>query len=658
MPHRSPIQGHMNVGKLKTCPMAKEPSALRRLADNRLNFQNRALRVFRVVLLIVTLPACHGEFRTADTPPTNKIGNPAKPDGSQHAVSIADLPAVVPGTHVTSADIAAHQDGWETEVFAQRSLGQLKILGQRLADPSSIHPAAFADLSADDASYTSFCPETLDEAFRDATLVVERMPSSSEAASAFRGPEGLAQALLKLLESLRAPRGIRSKFKVMHVDKKASPPTTRVLVQLSGQTDLERFSVNAIWNVGWLPTESQAAPQIQRIELESYQQVTASSAQPLFADCTASVLEKNESFHRQLLPGTDHWTGALDMRLGIYPGGEQGLVTADVNGDGLDDLYICQPGGLPNRLYVQNVDGTATDRSAASGVDWLETTHDALLLDLDNDGDQDLVVGVHEGVLVHANDGTGKFELKLAKLLPAAIPFSLVAADYDQDGLLDIYICCYYRRVGDRRRVFARAVPYHDANNGGRNVLLHNEGNLRFRQATKRVGFDENNRRFSYAAAWGDFDNDGDQDLYVANDFGRNNLYQNDGGVFRDVAANAGVEDIGAGMSACWGDYDNDGQLDLYVGNMFSSAGSRISIQERFHGGANESDLAGLRRHARGNALFRNLGNGRFEDVSVSAGVVMGRWAWSTKFVDVNLDGWEDLLVANGFITQEDTNDL
>jgi hypothetical protein len=201
-------------------------------------------------------------------------------------------------------------------------------------------------------------------------------------------------------------------------------------------------------------------------------------------------------------------------------------------------------------------------------------------------------------------------------------------------------------------------VPYHDANNGGANVMLRNEGDFAFRDVTKQCGLDANNRRFSQAAAWEDFDNDGDPDLYVANDFGRNNLYRNDGGVFTDIAAQAGVEDLSAGMSVSWADYNRDGRMDLYVGNMFSSAGNRISYQRRFKSGAADETVAGFRRHARGNSLFENLGDGTFRDVSVACGATMGRWAWASPFVDLNNDGWQDLIVANGYVTNDDSGDL
>ncbi|MCA9150894.1 MAG: VCBS repeat-containing protein, partial [Planctomycetales bacterium] len=263
-----------------------------------------------------------------------------------------------------------------------------------------------------------------------------------------------------------------------------------------------------------------------------------------------------------------------------------------------------------------------------------------------------------------SNDGQGRFSLRAAKLMPAALPYSLAAADYDVDGDLDIYVCCYNPRQGVNRHIlFARPVPYHDANNGGPNVLLQNDaapsqGDWQFSYATERAGLYDNNQRFSYAAAWEDYDNDGDLDLYVANDFGRNNLYRNDGGRFHDVSAAAGVEDIGPGMSCCWGDYDNDGWMDLYVSNMFSSAGNRISEHQQFHETADAATREAFRRHARGNSLFANRQAGKFADVSIEAGVVLGRWAWGSRFADLNNDGRQDLIATNGFITQDDTGDL
>jgi hypothetical protein len=151
---------------------------------------------------------------------------------------------------------------------------------------------------------------------------------------------------------------------------------------------------------------------------------------------------------------------------------------------------------------------------------------------------------------------------------------------------------------------------------------------------------------------------DGDPDLYVANDFGRNNLYRNEGGTFVDVAAEAGVEDISAGMGVTWADADLDGHMDLYVSNMYSSAGGRITYQRRFQKSADESVRASFQRHARGNTFFRNLGDGTFADVSLEAGTTMGRWSWGSLFTDFQNDGLPDLVVPNGFVTGEDPDDL
>jgi len=328
----------------------------------------------------------------------------------------------------------------------------------------------------------------------------------------------------------------------------------------------------------------------------------------------------------------------------------------DVNGDGLDDLYACQPAGLPNRLYVQNRDGTVSDTARAAGVDWLDDSIGALLLDFDNDGDQDLAVVVSRMVVFMENDGSGHFaERSTAR--PADNAGGIAAADYDADGDLDVYVVSYGQRfLADGES--SGPIPYHDANNGGPNVLLRNDGNWKFTDATKEIGLDMNNRRWSFAASWEDYDADGDFDLYVANDYGRNNLYRNEGGTFVDVAAAAGVEDIACGMSVTWGDYDQDGKIDLYVGNMFSSAGLRITTQPRFHANKPDQLRAEFRRHARGNSLFHNEGDGTFRDVSDEADVTIGRWAWGSNFVDVNNDGLEDLVVANGFVTGSDTKDL
>jgi len=201
-------------------------------------------------------------------------------------------------------------------------------------------------------------------------------------------------------------------------------------------------------------------------------------------------------------------------------------------------------------------------------------------------------------------------------------------------------------------------MPYYDARNGAPGVLFHNDGHGHFVEATHEAGLDLGNDRYHFAAAWADYDGDGWPDLLVANDFGRKNLYHNkglrDGKVtFEDVAAKAGVEDYGAGMSAAWVDYDNDGRPDIYAGNMWSDSGQRVTGSASFMPDAPAEVRALYRRHARGNSLLRSRGDGTFEDVSERAGAAMGRWAWSSDALDFDSDGWEDLYVVNGMLTRE-----
>ena len=333
-------------------------------------------------------------------------------------------------------------------------------------------------------------------------------------------------------------------------------------------------------------------------------------------------------------------------------------------------------GGLPNRLFLQQIDGTALDTSTSAGVDWLDHTASALFLDLDSDGDQDLVTATIPGVLVLENDGSGKFRRRTLLPLDDIDLHSLSAADFDLDGDVDIFVCVDFSNAGAVSTDARTGFVYHDANDGGANILFRNdvprrsgtnagsdaqsesEAPWRFTDVTHDVGLDANNRRHSLAAAWSDYDSDGDADLYVANDYGQNCLYRNDEGRFVNVADAAGVVDFGSGMSASWGDIDRDGRADLYVGNMFSSAGSRITQQAQFGPQIGDRERALYQRFAKGNSLFANQGDGTFLDVAGPAGVEMGRWAWSSLFADLNNDGWEDLVVANGYITTEDTGDL
>ncbi|MGB2624989.1 MAG: FG-GAP-like repeat-containing protein [Candidatus Acidiferrum sp.] len=387
---------------------------------------------------------------------------------------------------------------------------------------------------------------------------------------------------------------------------------------------------------------------------EAAEETLSRARAPIFIDITSQALGQTESYKKQLLHGVDYWRTVLDGACGIDVYGNNGLAAGDFDNDGLDDLYICQPPGLPNRLYRNRGDGTFEDVTETSGVGVLDGTACALFADFENKGVQDLLVVCGSGPLLFLNQGNGKFLLKRDAFQFAQPPqgtFTHAAiADYDGDGRLDIYFCLYSYYVGLEQ--YHYPAPYFDARNGPPNFLLHNEGNATFADRTELAGLNADNDRFSFACAWGDYNSDGAPDLYVANDFGRSNLYRNDGGgKFTAVSAEAGVEDVGAGMSACWLDFDNDGNQDVYVSNMWSAAGLRVSEQGLFHKGEPESTRALYRQHARGNSLYRNEGNGRFKNVTRVAGVDVGRWAWCSDSWDFDHDGYADLYIANGYIS-------
>jgi tetratricopeptide (TPR) repeat protein len=362
-----------------------------------------------------------------------------------------------------------------------------------------------------------------------------------------------------------------------------------------------------------------------------------------------------------LLRGVDDWRTVLDGAVGIDIYSNNGVATGDFDNDGFDDFYVCQPAGLPNRLYRNRGDGTFEDVTEKAGVGVLDNTACALFADFDNRGLQDLLVVCGTGPLLFLNQGNGTFDLKRDAFKFAGPPqgtFTHAAiADYDCDGRLDIYFCTYMYYLGLDQ--YHYPIPYYDARNGPPNCLLHNEGNGTFVEKTEASGLNVDNDRYSFSCAWGDSNSNGMPDLCVVNDFGSSQLYRNNGdGTFTVVSKQAHVEDVGAGMSCCWSDFDNDGHQDIYIPSMWEAAGQRVAGQKQFHEKAPENIRALYQRHARGNALYRNQGDGTFQNIGRQAGVEMGRWSWSSDFWDFDHDGFSDLYIANGYISGAERNDL
>ena len=623
------------------------------------------------------------------SPPIPSLPTPSAKHATVTPAALSSISLNQSGLDDIESNDARSRLEWTSESAHEAIDAQLKKLAKLLGHGQPIDGDSLKTLIADAFECSDLRPDNRNSAFRDEMFHVSRMaPSSTPLLIRKQGAEGFLAAVKHLVSPVESSSKVEVKFKTVRVELAGSECKTVVRYELRAPSKNKTLQQNATWQCLWRLAKSspnhtrdrdladvdlvngsaayqttsfRGSPRLLSIRLMDFTEVVGSGlARPMFEDVARSVLTNNRSYRNQLKPGLDYWIDRIESRYGMNISGWQGVSVADVNGDDLEDVYLCQGGGLPNRLFLQNADGTAKDRSKESRVDWRDHSHGAIFADLDNDSDQDLVLGTALGLIIMANDGRGVFRTVAAKSTPEAAPLSLSVADFNDDGRLDIYAACYSIRNADTERspFLGRPVPYHDANNGGRNILFRNEGSWRFRDVTQSVGLGENNRRFSMAASWEDFDNDGDMDLYVANDYGRNNLYQNHGGQFRDVAAESGVEDISAGMSVSWGDYNLDGHMDLYVSNMFSSAGNRIAFQRKFQRDASIADRQAFQRHARGNSLFQNVGDGSFRDVSVQAGVTMGRWAWGSKLADINNDGWDDILVANGFITQENPDDL
>ncbi len=460
---------------------------------------------------------------------------------------------------------------------------------------------------------------------------------------------------------------LTAEFQVTSIKTSAGEPLkleTRIRYELVGKgRDCYSEQHVGYWEIVWEHDSSNpSAPGSWRVRSWlPIEETLSRSAEPVYIDVTAAALGANVSYSAQLLRGADYWRTVLDSACGIDIYGHNGVSVGDIDGDGFDDLYVCQPGGLPNRLYRNRGDGTFEDITDASGVGVIENTACALFVDVDNDGRQDLIVVRASGPMLFMNEGGGKFRQKANAFNFATPPqgtfTGAAVSDYDRDGWLDIYFCLYVFYQGADQYKYPS--PYYDAENGPPNFMMRNNRDGTFRDVTAETGLNQNNTRDSFCCGWNDFNRDGWPDLYVVNDFGQKNLYRNNGdGTFTDVASQASVEDVGAGMSVCWFDYDNDGADDLYVADMWTAAGERISMQDAFKKDTPPETRALYHKHAMGNSLFRNMTRNLspaksvgFEDATRAAGVGIGRWAWSSDAWDFDHDGFPDLYIANGMVS-------
>jgi enediyne biosynthesis protein E4 len=330
-----------------------------------------------------------------------------------------------------------------------------------------------------------------------------------------------------------------------------------------------------------------------------------------------------------------------------------GVGLIDCDGDGKLDILVVngstvdrfRQGGDPLvTLYHQDSDLKFTDVTAVAGLTVKGWGMGVAVADFDNDGILDIYVTGFGRNALYKGLGNCKFKDVTEKAGVAVGGFSTAAAfaDYDRDGFVDLFVSRYVHldmnnlpgfgsdeRFCRFKGVLVQCGPW--GMQGESDVLFHNRGDGTFEEVSKKAGVDDPKHRYGMGAIWADYDNDGWPDLFVANDAGPNFLYHNKhDGTFDEVGLVSGValsedgQELGS-MGVDFGDYDHDGNLDLFVTNFTDQPDN----------------------------LYRNLGNKSFSDMGWASGLSQGSYPyvkWGTGFFDFDNDGWIDVLVANGHV--------
>jgi hypothetical protein len=322
-----------------------------------------------------------------------------------------------------------------------------------------------------------------------------------------------------------------------------------------------------------------------------------------------------------------------------------GAAVGDFNRDGWQDIFLLGGGGTVDALYLNNGDGTFTDHAVAAGVALSHRGLAAAVGDFDGDGWQDLFV-------TSLGESTGDRRPGAHRLYrnlgvpdgdPGGVPhFEEVAAAYGvattatprPDGMGAAF--GDFDLDGDLD-LFVTGYQYHDGNK-----LFRNDG-TRFTDVTvaalgPALAVDVL-ETWGFAPAFVDMDGDRFPELLIAGDYGTSRYFLNDGGVrFRDLTAASGTGAGAMGMGSAFGDFDGDGRFDWYLTSVYARTGTE-SVRN-------------------GNQLYLNEGRHRFREASVAAGVNHGGWGWGAAAADLNHDGVLDLVATNGWTRANHQGDL
>ncbi len=346
-----------------------------------------------------------------------------------------------------------------------------------------------------------------------------------------------------------------------------------------------------------------------------------------------------------------------DYHLAHYDHGT-GIAVADVDGDGLYDIYfVSQTGG--NELWKNLGGGKFKNITAEAGVGVPgRISVSASFADIDNDGDPDLfVTTVRGGNLLFENDGHGHFKdiTQEAGLGGANHSSGAFFFDYDRDGLLDLLVCNVGKYTTDQKGAQGEYTALPDAFSGHMfperyefPVLYRNLGHNRFKDVTAEVGLKPVG--WSGDATFVDLNGDGWPQVYFLNMMGANHFFENRQGKFSEQTKRYFPKTSWGAMGVKFFDYDNDGRMDLFVTDMHTDMWWDAAPEDEKKKAPHhepESFLMGKAdSFVYGNSLFHNLGGGKFEEVSDRMGVE-NYWPWGPSIGDVNADGWEDIFIAS-----------
>jgi hypothetical protein len=307
-----------------------------------------------------------------------------------------------------------------------------------------------------------------------------------------------------------------------------------------------------------------------------------------------------------------------------------GAAVIDVDGDGAMEVFV---GGGNNQddALLEFSDGRLQNIIVGSGLSNLAATYGSVSVDIDNDDDVDLIVARNDGLYLYLNNA-GHFSERVFPLsLPeAAVPFSIAVSDIDHDGDADLYISVFVDFDSFTSGVF------NDPDHAKANIMLLNNGDLIFSDITASSG--TAGRQNSFLSVFTDLDNDGWQDLVVAQNTGEIEIFRNNRDrTFASIPVDSG---FGFWMGLAVGDIDKDGDQDLFFSNVGDSIPAFLTT----------GDIRDDQRHNLDWLLLRNDGNFEFSDVTVDYGIDDEGFAWGAIFEDLNLDGQLDLLVAQNYL--------